>query len=194
MKRFFLEKIKKVFIIKTTFLFTYLMITGFQFRAAKAALGITAKGLAESINIHEVTLGRLGKTTNCEYLACHSKNILLLKNFFRDYGILLPEEHNTIQLQVEHRIILPEVYSMTRFQLICARTATWLTQQQLSANIRISSGTISLLENLVNTEYLQGKKLKISILKNFFEHLGISFPDDFTVTIINDPATFFIKK
>lgn len=170
------------------------MITGFQFRAAKAAIGITAKEIAQNINVHEVTLGRLGRTNNFEYLNCHSKNILLLKNLFKEKNILLPEEHNTVKLRVDQNLLLNKTQDITRFQLICARMATGLTQQELSTHIRISSGTISILENLKNSEYLKSRKLKTSLLKSFFEHLGISFPDNFTVTLINDPKNFFMKK
>lgn len=169
------------------------MITGFQFKAARVATKLNAKEIADFIGLHQVTLLRFARTPNLEYLSCHTKNMLLLENFFEKQGILFPT-NNCIRLKINESIKRIDYPGLTRFQLVTARIATGLNQYELSQHIRISPGTLSLLEGLENHEFLANRKLKISSLKIFFEHLGILFEDNFTVTLTKDPKTFFVKS
>ena len=159
------------------------MITGFQLKAAKAVLGLTAKDIAGSIGVHPGTITRLCDTKNLEYLKCSVKNLVLIKKFFEKNNILFPNE-KTISLYREIKNINSE--KLTRFQLKAARIATGMTQEELGFHIKISSSMLSILENLENDQYIDPSKINTNILKKFFEHLGIFFPDDFTVTIEKD--------
>jgi len=162
------------------------MITGFQLRVAKAVLKLTAKQIAEAIHVHQGTIIRLGFTKNLEYLRCNAKNLILLKKFFELQCILFPDD-NTVSLNttITH---VPITNQLTRFQLKSARIATGLTQKELSSCIKqVSSSTISLLEQLKNIEYIDSTKINISLLKKYFECLGIVFPNDLSVSLIRDP-------
>ncbi|NRB11544.1 MAG: helix-turn-helix domain-containing protein [Rickettsiaceae bacterium] len=167
------------------------MLTGFQYRAGKAILSFTAKEIAKNIDLHEATLVRLGKTPNLDYLQCHTKNIISLKLFFEENNIVFPNK-DSIKYSPNKNLTINK-NKITRFQLVCARIATGLTQQKLANQVRVSSGTISLLENLENQEIVYSRKLDSFLLKAFFERLGIEFNDDFTVTLKKDPSFFFNK-
>lgn len=167
------------------------MITGFQFNAAKATLGITAKDISIAINLHPVTLCRLGYTKNFEYLRCHSRNLIKIVKFFEKRGIVFSQLNNSISLTLSSLPYLDN--NLTRFQLICARISTGLTQQELSSYLGISAGTLSILENLNNADYIKTKLLKIPLLIDFFNKVGIIFSNN-TVSLMKDPETFFIKK
>lgn len=166
------------------------MITGFQLRAAIASTKLFTKEISEIINLHQVTLLRLKRTPNLEYLNCHSKNFLKLEDFFRKQSIIFPEIHKIKLISDNFKLIRTGHPVITRFQLVVARTATGLTQLELSNQIGISSATLSSLENLENEEFIYSKKVKVSLLKSFFEHLGIVFEDNFTIALIKDPKKF----
>jgi DNA-binding XRE family transcriptional regulator len=169
------------------------MIIGFQLRAAKAVLKLTAKQIAGAIDVHQGTIVRLGFTKNLEYIRCNSKNLILLKKFFELHGILFPDE-NTISLKTTITPI-PITNQLTRFQLKAARIATGLTQKELSSCIKkVSSSTISLLEQLKDIEYIESTKINISLLKKYFEHLGIIFANDLSVSLIKDPQLLSKKS
>lgn len=169
------------------------MITGFQFKAALAIITITAKELSNIIDLHQATLLRFKHTANLEYLNCHTKNIILLNDFFSEKNIYFPN-HRTIQFT---KIISEETDDnsmLNRFQLVTSRIATGLSQRELSRHLRISAGAISLLEQLDNSQLIVNRKIRPRTLKTFFEHLGIMFLDPFTVSLAKDPSLFFKKN
>lgn len=168
------------------------MITGFQLRASKAVLGLTAKHISSVIGVHHGTVTRLCKINNLDYLSCSVKTMVLLKNFFETNGIILSTE-NAISLKIE---LMPEPLEpyFTCFQLKVARIATGLTQAELSSYVKISSSLISLLEHQKASDYIESSKINISSLKRFFEHLGIVFHDDLTVSLIKDPKILLKKN
>ncbi len=169
------------------------MLTGFQYRAAKAITKLKAKDISKNIDLHEATLVRFGKTDNLDYLQAHTKSIVSLKLFFENNKIIFPKK-DCIKLNLNKNLeTITQKNKITRFQLVCARIATGLTQKELANQIRISSGTISLLENLKNQDFVHSRKIDSFILKTFFEHLGIEFDNDFTVTLNKDPRLFFNK-
>ena len=59
--------------------------------------------------------------------------------------------------------------------------------------LRVSSGTISLLEKLNNTDILKTRKLQNNDIISFFERLGIVFIKNYTVTLKRDPSQFIEK-
>jgi len=163
------------------------MITGFQYRAALAATKITLKSLSTSIGLHPVTLLRLKKTPNCMFISCHSKNMHIIEQFFKSKNIYFPD-NNSIQLKIDQHS-----NDITRFHFVVARIATGLNQKQLSSMLRVSSGTVSLLENLENTDLIQTRKLQNNAVISFFEKIGIVFINNYTVTLKKDPV-YFIEK
>ncbi len=158
------------------------MIIGFQFKAAKEVLGLTAKEIASAIDVHQGTIVRLGFTKNLELVRCNTKTIFYLKKFFESHGILFPDE-NTIFLKTDI-YPTPTTNQLTRFQLKSARIACELTQEELSSYIKVSSSSISILEKKRNIDYITSTKLDIVQLKKFFEHMGVVFLNDFSVALI----------
>lgn len=169
------------------------MLTGFQFRASRALLEYTFKDISDVIGVHEGTLIRFGRTKNLEYIRGHSQNVIAIRSFFEDKNIIFPSK-NTITLSTNIHHYLQTEDSLTRFQLKVARIATGLTQDELSVYVRLSSSSISLLERKDNIEYISSNKIRISILKKFFERLGIIFPNDLTVELIKDPQILMRKN
>ena len=165
------------------------MITGFQFRAAKAICKLTAKEIATDIGLHQITLLRFGKTKNLEYLNGITKNVILVKNFFESKKILFPQK-NSLTLKTNIEDISNSENGFSRFQLVCARIATGLTQAQLAKYAKVSSGTISSMERLENHKLIEVKKMNTFILKSFFEHIGVVFENDLTVILVKDPKVF----
>lgn len=169
------------------------MLTGFQFRASRAILEYTFKDISDIIGVHESTLIRFSRTKNLEYIRGHSQNIIAIRSFFEANHIIFPSQHTiTLSTNIHHSIQTQD--TLTRFQLKAARIATGLTQDALSVYVRLSSSSISLLESKDNTEYVSSNKIQISILKKFFERLGIIFHDDLTVELIKDPQILMKKN
>lgn len=162
------------------------MLTGFQFRSSKALLEYKLKDISNVIGVHEGTLIRFGRTKNLEYIRGHSQNIIAIRSFFEANHIIFPSSNSIALSTTIHRNIQKK-NSLTRFQLKVARIAAGLTQDELSVYVRLSSSSISLLEHKDNIEYISSNKIQISILKKFFEHLGIIFPNDLTVSLAKDP-------
>lgn len=170
------------------------MITGFQLRAAKAALELTAKEIGMAIGVHYGTLIRLGHTKNLEYLRCNAKNMILLKKFFENKNILFPDEHTiSLKIGLDSTTNTPNTGNLTRFQLKIARVAAGLTQSELAYYVKLSSSSISIMEQLKDLDYIESTKLDIMLLKKFFEHAGIIFPNDLTILLIRDPQ-ILLKK
>lgn len=163
------------------------MITGFHYRAALALTKITVKELSSIVGLHAVTLLRYKKVSNLELINCHSRNTQVIQDYFEKSNVLFPNK-NAIKLKTNYRS-----KDITRFHLVAARIATRLNQNQLSFFLRISSGTLSILENLDNTAVINTRTLKNSRLISFFEHMGITFNDDYTVTLHKDPQKFIEK-
>jgi DNA-binding XRE family transcriptional regulator len=168
------------------------MLTGFQLRAAKSLLEYTFRDIANVIGVHENTLVRFANTQNLQYIRGVSHNIIMIKDFFEQKNILFPREH-TISLKRDNDFLQSNNTNLTRFQLKASRIATGLTQDELSHYTKLSSSSISLLEHKNNMEYIESSKIQIPVLRRFFEHLGITFPDDLTVTLIKDPK-ILVKK
>jgi len=170
------------------------MITGFQLRAAKSVLGLSAKEIAEEVGIHPATIIRLCSTKNMAYLPCNIKNIVSLIAFFKVKNISF--NNDSITNSISLNLSLSKFHTenkMTRFQLKAARISTYLTQEGLSSYLKISSSTLSLLENLQNNEYIESSKIDIYALKRFYKHIGIIFPNDLSVALTQDPS-FLAKK
>lgn len=169
------------------------MLTGFQFRASRALMEYTFKDISDVIGVHEGTLIRFGLTKNLEYIRGHSQNVIALRSFFEDNHIIFPSK-NTITLGTNIHPHIQTDNALTCFQLKVSRIATGLTQDELSVYVRLSSSSISLLERKDNTDYISSNKIQISILKQFFERLGIIFPNDLTVELIKDPQILMRKN
>jgi DNA-binding XRE family transcriptional regulator len=164
------------------------MLTGFQLRAAKETLGLTSKDIATSIGVHYGTIIRLCGTSNLDYLSCSVKTSSLLRNFFEEKDYIF-KYGNCISLKNDFKYTINPNSNkkLTRFQLKAARIATTLTQEELSYYLKVSSSTLSLLENLNNMDYIESSKINIQTLKKFFELIGISFPDNLSICLKKDP-------
>lgn len=165
------------------------MITGFQYRSALLISKITVKELSSILGLHQITLLRYKKCPNLEYLACHSKNMLTIKQYFEGQGIIFPDK-NSIKLSTGGM----RSKDITRFHLITARIAAGLTQFQLSKLLEVSPGTISVLEQLNNMDIIESKKIKKHRLLRFLDHIGIELGDDYSVTLKKDPINFIRKS
>jgi len=164
------------------------MMTGFQFKAALAVSRLKANELAKLIGLHQATILRYARTSNFEYLNCHSENSFTLELFFKNRGIIFLSD-NSIKLSESH--LIKNYDGITRFHLVVARIATGLSQNEFSKHIKISYGSLSILERLENYEFITNRKINITSLKTFFSHLGILLNDNFTVTLKKDPTIFF---
>jgi hypothetical protein len=163
------------------------MLSGFQYRAALAATKITVNELGALIGLHPITLLRYKKTPNQIPVSRRVKNTLLLQDFFERRSVLFPAT-NSVKLKTDFTS-----KNITRFHLVVARIATGLNQHQLSSILRISPSTLSILENLNNMEVINTRTLKNSNLIRFFEHVGITLNDDYSVSINKDPEKFIEK-
>lgn len=164
------------------------MLTGFQYRAALAATNITLKSLSSSTGLHAATLLRLKKTPNCVFINCHNKNLNIIEKFFESKNVFF-SNNNSIQLKCNQNS-----NDITRFHFVVARIALGLNQKQLSKMLRISSGTISLLEKLNNTDVLKTRKIQNNDFISFFEKVGIIFINNYTVILKKDPVQFIGKS
>jgi DNA-binding Xre family transcriptional regulator len=167
------------------------MITGFQFKAALALIKFTSQEAAGLIGLHPSTLLRFKFVSNLEPLHCRSKNMHLLQTFFNKEGITFPTL-NSIQL-IPNSPLKSTPNGITRFHLVAARIATGLNQSELSQQLRISAATLSLLENLNNTDLIKSRKINNNTLETFFNHLGIIFNNNFVITLDKDPEVL-IKR
>ena len=167
------------------------MITGFQFKAALTLIKFTSQEVAGLIGLHPSTLLRFKFVSNLEPLHCRSKNMHSLQTFFNKEGITFPAL-NSIQFTPNPPLKSPP-NGITRFHLVAARIAIGLNQSELSQQLRISAATLSLLENLNNTDLIKSRKINNNTLETFFNHLGIIFNNNFVVTLEKDPEAL-IKK
>lgn len=163
------------------------MLTGFQFKAALAISKVSIKELSLSIGLHPITLSRLKKNKNNNFINCHSKNLYLIQNYFEKRNIIFPNK-DSIQLNTNTLSS-----GLTRFHIVAARIATGLNQKQMSDIFQISSGSISLLEKLDNTDLIENRKLNNLSVISFFERIGIVFSKDYTVSLTKDPEDFVNK-
>ncbi|MDP4709463.1 MAG: helix-turn-helix domain-containing protein [Rickettsiaceae bacterium] len=167
------------------------MITGFQFKAALALTNYTSQEVADLIGLHPSTLLRFKLVSNLEILNCHSKNMRLLQTLFNKEGLTFP---TLSSIQFTPDMSLKNIPNgITRFHLVAARIATGLNQSELSQQLRISAATLSLLENLNNTDLIKSRKINNNTLEAFFNHLGIIFNNNFIVRLEKDPQ-ILIKK
>lgn len=165
------------------------MITGFQFRAAKKALNVTAKEASSLIGVHEVTLARFNKTRNTDLICCHTKTIAAIITYFAEKGVWFKPDNSITLINTHKKNSL--LKGLTRFQLICARLATGLSQAQIAKIIGVSSGTVSNLERLPNPYIISSRKIDAEFLKVVFERVGVEFIGEFSVRLNRDPAIFF---
>ena len=158
------------------------MLTGFQLKSAKVALGYTALHISEAIGIHQSTITRLCLTENHKYLACSVRTMALLEKFF---------EHENVEFLDRNSIAWKgrkvQTNKITRFQLRTARIAADITQEELSFHLKISSSTLSLLEQLDNEECVKMSELNLIALRKYFEIIGVTFPDSLTVKLARAP-------
>ena len=163
------------------------MLSGFQYRAALAVTKITAKELSALIGLHPITLLRYRKIPNQRPVTCRVRNTLLLQDFFEKKGVLFPAS-NSVKLKTDFTS-----KNITRFHIVVARIAAGLNQSQMSSILRVSPSTLSILESLNNMEVINTRTLKNSNLIRFFEHVGVTLNDDYSVSISKDPEEFIEK-
>ena len=75
---------------------------------------------------------------------------------------------------------------LTRFHLRAARAALSLTQSKLAALTNIPRSSINYLETQDNFTFLNttNKNIDDIALKEFFQKLGLSFPDNLSICIM----------
>lgn len=164
-----------------------MIITGFQLRAAKEALGLKLIQLSSKdyIDISRVTLSRLvNKVDNYEKLSCSAIDAERITNFFEKNKIIF-KEYNIIAIDsiAERR---ETKNNITRFQLVCARTALGMNLRELAKNINIGYRAISYLENKKNNHYISNRNTDIQEVISFFEKNYITFPDNTSVQLLKE--------
>lgn len=167
------------------------MITGFQFRAAKAVIGIEGKEIGQKLGLTEATIVRFGHVENMDTINCFQKNAVLLIKFFKAYGVVFPDI-DTVSMASPPPESFHNNY-LTRFQFKCARIATRLTRKELSQHINVPPSSIGYLESFKNTEHIEHKRVQNEHLINYFNRIGILFPDNSSVRLAKDPSVFFKK-
>ena len=161
------------------------MLTGFQYRAGLAITRTDLNELSNILGIHSATLIRYKKTPNLEFICARSKNVGLIISFFNSKGVLFKDK-NIVLLDRKK-----DLKGLTRFHLVVGRIATGLNQSQLSSILKVSHGTISLLENKNNTDLINTKKINNTYLTDFFKRIGVILGNDYSVTLTKDPHLFF---
>ena len=162
-----------------------MIITGFQLRAAKAALNLKLIQLSskECIDISNVTLARLVNTVeNYEKLSCSAVDAEKITNFFKKNKIIFKED-NIIEIDCITDT-KDTKNNITRFQLVCARAALRMNLRVLSKNINIGYRTIGYLENKANNHYISCRNICIKDIISFFNTQYITFPSNTSVQLI----------
>lgn len=161
------------------------MLTAFQLRVARDVLGLGLRELAEYLNVSRTTVFKWEHQQNLSLVHTVAKveNAVLIKPFFEERGIMFTNE-NTISLKTSI-FPTPTTGALTRFQLRAARTATRLTQDELSVHLLTQRIVINYLERQNNSTYINTTSREIDeiLIKNIFEKYGIIFPDDFSISL-----------
>lgn len=159
-----------------------MILTGFQFRAARRALNLTFTQLHQNTGILRGVLTRLENTIeNLEDIYCSAKDAETLLNYFNQNRLIFPDK-NTIVLDADIEPKLVE-NNLTRFQFIVARTITKLSQRELAKNTILTHTSFQRIENNPNNHYVKIPKEGINILLPFFKKIGIHFPDNKSIVL-----------
>lgn len=159
-----------------------MILTGFQLRAARRALNLHLEQLHQNTGISKVTLSRLENTIgNLEDISCSAKDAEMLLNYFNNNKLIFPNK-STIALDVEVEP-KPIKHNLTRFQFIVARAAINLSQRTIAMHLNLTYSSIYQFEGRPNTNYLKSYKITIESIINFFINLGVSFPNNKSVSI-----------
>lgn len=161
------------------------MLTAFQLRVARDILGLGLREFGQYLNVSRTTVFKWEHQPNLNLIhtVTKVKNVILIKPFFEEHGIVFPNE-NTISLKSDI-VPIPNTGALTRFQLRAARTAAHLTQEKLSEDLMIPRIVLNYLERQKNLTYLNTtpKKVDELLIKNIFEKHGIVFPNDFSISL-----------
>lgn len=165
------------------------MLTGFQIRAARAALSLHIKEISNSIGIHYSTLTRLeSKTSNLAYINCNTRTSLLLTNFYQNHGFVF-SQFNSIELKCTVDV-LKQTTNISRFQLKVSRIALRYSRKQLGNILGIPETNIAGWEtggDMLSTFSPHDSNI-INNIKSYFINSGIIFPSFNTVIIQDDPV------
>lgn len=157
-----------------------MILTGFQFRAARRSLNLTFTQLHQNTGILRGVLTRLENTIgNLEDIRCSAKDAETLLNYFNQNRLIFPDK-NTIVLDVDIEPKLVE-NNLTRFQFIVARIALKLTQEELGQSINISKSVISEYDKKPNTEYIISRYSYLNNIMKFFEEQGLIFQSNLSI-------------
>ena len=176
------------------------MLTGFQVRAARAALNLYLKDIAEAIGIHTSTLTRIEAITpNLSFLSCNTRTCLLLKHFYEERGLRFPTTSSILMESQGLRIDNSEELNknLNKFQFKVSRVATRMSRKQLGKILHITESAIEGWES--QNHYLLPIKCKsntkplLANAKKYFIDVGIRYPNFDIVDLIEDP-TINIKK
>lgn len=159
-----------------------MILTGFQFRAARHALNLTFTQLHKNTGILRGVLTRLENTIpNLEEIKCSAQDAEILLNYFNNNKLIFPDQ-NTIVLDMDIEP-KPIENNLTRFQFIVARTALKLTQDKLSNAINITKSVISEYDKKLNTEYIISRYLYLDSIIKFFIERDLLFLSNLSVKI-----------
>lgn len=158
------------------------MLKAFQLRVARSVTGIEIRELVPYLGVSRTIISRWEN----QHPLSTFKTKKVLDNslifFFKQYDILFPDD-STVKLDNKHNI--EQSIHLTRFQLRAARAALCLTQSKLAELTNNSIANINYLETQNNFVFLNQANRNIDdlALKTFFQTLGISFPESFSISI-----------
>lgn len=165
------------------------MLTGFQIRAARAALSLNIKDISDSIGIHYSTLTRLeSQTSNLSYVNSNTRTSLLLKNFYQNHGFIF-SQFNSIELNSLLDKSEQNLY-MSRFQLKVSRIALRYSRKKLGDILNIPETNIAGWETGggILSPFSPHNSNVIDSIKSYFISTGIVYPRFNTVIIQDDPV------
>lgn len=151
-----------------------MIITGFQFRAARRALNLHLEQLHRNTGILKGVLTRLENTIGTfENIKCSADDAEILLNYFNQNKLIFPDKNTiTLDADIEPK---PVENNLTRFQFIVARTGANLSQRELGKTIGLAHGSLQRFEAIGNAFYIKSQKIKISTLISCFNKMGIFF-------------------
>ena len=159
-----------------------MILTGFQFRAARKSLNKTIKDLSSTIRVSQLTLFRLDSDIkNNEKIKCSAEVSEALNNYFIKNNLEFPNDKTiTLNLPVENRVTKEYI---TRFQLICSRVYLQLSHQEMASTINIPKSTYTRIESVDNCFFIKHSTISPKTFISFFSSKNIFFPDNNSITL-----------
>lgn len=163
-----------------------------QLRAARAVLNLGVRDIGSLIGVSRMTISKLEhNTTTLDHIKHGEKRNDTLVWFFKKKNIVFPDNYTICDDSIIKSDPLNPVDQLTRFQLRGARIILAKDRIVFSNLLGIERGIIEYAESLNNQEYISPRDKNITKkIKEMFNHYGIEFPDNQSVTFKKFIDTF----